>query len=67
MQDFRTPLQKQLDAKHKRNSIASKHFKNKAWFNGFTIQPSIPLSDIDAVELDRVNRIKNYRHDIGAK
>ena len=67
MNDFKTPLQKKLDAKHKKNSVASNHKKNKSWFNGFTIQPSQPLTDMDIIEIERIQRIKNYKNSIGVK
>jgi hypothetical protein len=66
MQNFKTPLQKELDAKHKKNSVASNHKKNTSWFNGFTIQPSIK-SDMDIIESERIQRIKNYKNSIGVK
>ncbi len=59
MQDYRTPLQKKLDAKHKKNMLPSNHYKNKQWSNGFVIQPS-NHSDISAVEFERYERIRNY-------
>ena len=64
MTDYKTPLQKKLDAKHKKLSIPSNHYSHSAWFNGFTIQPSKMLDDIDYVEMDRKNRITKYKQDI---
>jgi hypothetical protein len=66
MSNFKTPLQKQLDAKHKKNTLASNRYINKSWFNGFTIQSS-NNSDINMVENDRYERIQNYKNSIGAK
>jgi hypothetical protein len=66
MSDFKTPLQKKLDAKHKKNTIASNRNINKSWGDGFIIKSST-VTDMDIIEAERYSRIQNYKNSIGAK
>ena len=63
MTNFKTPLQKKLDAKHKKNTLASNKYHNKAWGESFKITPS-NNTDIDVIEYERLERIKNYTNSL---